>query len=85
MDLQRKFKLSKKNIICDYFSSSLDFQDIVNWTNPAVTVTVLVLLNVVYLIYRSVGSSIVSSAAHKLFLFTIVTIIRQHLLGNNRE
>jgi hypothetical protein len=56
-----------------------------SWKNPAVTLTFLVLVNLAYLVFKSLHVSLLSSFAHKLFVLTLVMIVKQNLFGINKE
>lgn len=59
--------------------------DIVSWKTPALTVTFLVLVDVGYIVFKSLNLSIISSALHKLFIFSIVMLLKTHLVGEQKD
>lgn len=63
----------------------LDFSDIVHWKNPSLTIAFLILLNVAYLVFKSLHVSVISSIAHKLFFLGLIMLAKEQLFGKSSE
>lgn len=79
MDLKQKISMFIRKIYLLYILF-IGFNDIVSWKKPAVTVTFLVIMNLAFIIFRSLNLSLISTACQKIFFWTIILVIKNQLM-----